>query len=443
MAQLIIAAAGAAIGGALVPGVIGLGITGASAGWTIGSLIGSAFAPGQKSQGPRLNDLSVGSSAYGTPIPYTQGSPRIAGQIVWASTKREIATTTRQGGKGGGKQKVTTYSYEVDLLILLTDNIITGVSRVWSNGKLVWNKSATADAGTLAASDSTSAWTRITAYTGSATQDADPTYQAAVGIANAPAYRGRGSVFIEALQLGGSGQIPNLTFEIDGIVSGDHPVGDGLTRLQTTFAFGNPADISTYAIGSGSETGGTLSSGKYEITQDSATFRAITWTHATLGRVAGTAHTVEFFVRATEITVNPSALTQFATADFANMSATTFLLAGYSASMNPLAALSLPSWYSQINDTIDAFTGQYHHCALVWDTAGQYSCYLRGVRIVTIAGTGDKSGTGGVGSISLGNTGASGQSTKFEFSGVRVRRAAMYTGAPFTPPTSPAAWGLP
>ncbi len=214
MAQLIIAAAGAAIGGALVPGVIGLGITGASAGWTIGSLIGSAFAPAQKSQGPRLNDLSVSSSAYGTPIPYVQGSPRIAGQIVWASTKREIATTTRQGGKGGGKQKVTTYTYEVDLLILLTDNVISGISRIWSNGKLVWNKSATADAGTIAASDATAAWTRIAIYGGGTSQLPDPTYEAAVGTANAPAYRGRGSVFIQGLQLGTAGQIPNLTFEI-------------------------------------------------------------------------------------------------------------------------------------------------------------------------------------------------------------------------------------
>lgn len=214
MAQLVIAAAGAAIGGALVPGVIGLGITGASAGWTIGSLIGSAFAPGQKSQGPRLNDLSVGSSAYGTPIPYVQGAPRIAGQIVWASTKREVATTTRQGGKGGGKQKVTTYTYEVDLLIVLTDNVIGDVARVWSSGKLIWNKSASADVATKLASDTTSAWTRFAVYDGSATQLPDPTYEAAVGTANAPAYRGRGSVFIQGLQLGSSGQIPNLTFEL-------------------------------------------------------------------------------------------------------------------------------------------------------------------------------------------------------------------------------------
>lgn len=216
MAQLVIAAAGAAIGGSLVPGVIGFGITGAQAGWIVGSMVGSAFAPAQKSQGPRLSDLSVSSSAYGTPIPYTQASPRVAGQIIWASTKREIATTTRQGGKGGQKQKVTTYTYEVDLLIMLTDNVIGGVSRIWSNGKLVYNMLASASAGTNAASYSTSLWSRLSVYTGGASQLPDPTYEAAVGTANAPAYRGRGTVFIESLQLGSGGQIPNLTFELFG-----------------------------------------------------------------------------------------------------------------------------------------------------------------------------------------------------------------------------------
>jgi hypothetical protein len=54
----------------------------------------------------------------------------------------------------------------------------------------------------------------MTVYTGAADQLPDPTYEAAVGTANAPAYRGRGSVFIEGLQLGNSGQIPNLTFEV-------------------------------------------------------------------------------------------------------------------------------------------------------------------------------------------------------------------------------------
>ena len=214
MAQLVVAAAGAAIGYATFGlGTVALGMSGAQLGWMAGSLIGSAFAPTQKSSGPQLSDLSVGTSAYGTPIPYVQGHPRISGQIVWASTKREIATTTEQG-KGGGGAEYTSYTYEVDLLILLTDNEIEAVPRVWSNGELIYTKLSTADAGSIAASSSATQWARLTVYTGASGQLPDPDYEAAVGVANAPAYRGRGAVFIKSLQLGGSGQIPNLTFEV-------------------------------------------------------------------------------------------------------------------------------------------------------------------------------------------------------------------------------------
>jgi hypothetical protein len=182
---------------------------GAKIGWGAGTMIGSAFAPTQKSQGPRLDDLKVSTSSYGTPIPYVAGHPRVAGQIVWASTKREISTT-ESAGKGGGGSEYTSYTYEVDLLLLLSDNVIPGVARVWNNGELVFDGEV-----------KDNLWSRMTAYTGAASQFPDPDYEAVVGTANAPAYRGRGSVFIKSLQLGGSGQIPNLTFEIGSAMSSD------------------------------------------------------------------------------------------------------------------------------------------------------------------------------------------------------------------------------
>jgi hypothetical protein len=203
MAQLVVAAAGAAIGGSLITGTV-LGMTGASLGWMAGSMLGSAlFSKGQHQQGPRLDDLRVAGTEYGQTIPWVAGSPRIAGQIVWASDRREIANTQKVG-KGGGGSKVTTYTYEVDLLILLTENEISGVSRIWSNGELVWNGTTTKDG----------VWSDLTIYTGASDQLPDPIYEAAVGVGNAPAYRGRGYVVIQSLQLGSSGQIPNLTFEV-------------------------------------------------------------------------------------------------------------------------------------------------------------------------------------------------------------------------------------
>lgn len=214
MAQLVIAAAGAAIGGMVAPGVVALGLTGSSIGWIAGSMLGATFAPNQKSEGPRLGDLTVGGSAYGSPIPYVLGTPRVAGQIIWASTKREIATTTHQGKGGGGGADYTSYSYEVDVLYEVSDNEIAGVRRIWSNGKLVWSAADDATTDTHAASALAGLWSRMTVYTGASDQMPDSTYEADVGAGNAPAYRGRGTVMVEGLQLGNSGQLPNLTFEL-------------------------------------------------------------------------------------------------------------------------------------------------------------------------------------------------------------------------------------
>lgn len=212
MAQLAIAAAGAAVGFAVG------GPGGAQIGWAVGSMVGAQFGPKQKSYGPRLEDLKVTGSEYGQTIPWAAGHPRIAGQVWWASQRREIGTTTSQG-KGGGGAESTSYTYEVDILYGLVNRQILGVSRIWSNGKLIWTALVDSDEDSVVNSQNEAPWDRITVYTGEASQLPDPTYDAAV--ANAPAYRGRGTVFIEGLQLGNSGVIPNLTFEvvIDGAIA--------------------------------------------------------------------------------------------------------------------------------------------------------------------------------------------------------------------------------
>lgn len=205
MAQIIVSAAGAAVGF-----MVG-GPTGAQVGWALGSML-YASTQTQRSQGPRLDDLKVASATYGQPLPWSLGASRIAGQIWWASDKREIATT-QEVGKGGGAES-TTYTYEVDLLIGLNDGQALGVSRIWSNGKLVYAALGTSSDATLDASANSELWKRYTFYPGSRTQLPDPTYEAAVGSADACAYRGRAYAFIEGLQLGSGGQLPNLMFEL-------------------------------------------------------------------------------------------------------------------------------------------------------------------------------------------------------------------------------------
>lgn len=223
---------------------------------------------------------------------------------------------------------------------------------------------------------------------------------------------------------------------------GDHTPNDGLTRLQTTFAGGSSADISSYGLGAGtlSATGATVYSGYLEIVQDSAVDHSLLWAANGLARLPSTAHTLEFFVKIIEVTNNPVPSVYFSEVDLANMAVNKTYVQGFLGGVNSQAFIS-PTWYT-FAGTTDVYTGTWHHHALVWDTAGALSVYWDGVRQCSVASTGDK-GSPYFGSVRLGSTGAAGYTTKFQFSGVRVRRAQMYTGASFTPPISPADWGPP
>jgi hypothetical protein len=221
MAQLVVSAVGAAVGF-----VIG-GPAGAQIGWVAGSMVGAyAFAENQTHEGPRLKDLKITGTDYGDTIPWVSGAPRIAGQIIWASNRRETRHEEEVGGKGGGGGATqVTYTYDCDLLVLLSENEIAGVSRVLSNNELVYANGRV----------KSGAWGDMRVYTGAEDQMPDPVYEASVGVGNAPAYRGRGYVFIQGLQLGGGGNIPNLTFEIDtgANYTGGFLVSVVATRLDT------------------------------------------------------------------------------------------------------------------------------------------------------------------------------------------------------------------
>lgn len=200
MAELAIAAAGAAFGSWALPAGF-LGMSGASIGWMASTFLTSAIVGGRHQHGPRLGDRRVQGTAYGQAFPWVFGSPRMAGQIVWASPMREIANTQKVGK--GGSQKVTTYTYEVDLLIAFTENMTEGLAREWLNGELV----------ILGTTIKAGVWSGYTFYPGDADQAPDPTYEAYVGVGKAPAFRGRPTLMVRGLQLGQSKVPGNLTSE--------------------------------------------------------------------------------------------------------------------------------------------------------------------------------------------------------------------------------------
>jgi hypothetical protein len=185
------AAVGWGIGGTF------LGVSAVSWGWFAGSLLASAVG-GQHHRGPRLNDLNVVGTDYGGCIPWAAGSPRLAPQYAWASPMREIANTQKVGKGGGNKQ--TTYTYECDVGVILTENVTEGVARDWVNSELIRNGLTTKDG----------VWEAVTVYTGEADQLPDPTYEAIYGAGNVSAFRGCTTIVIRGLQLGQGKQLPNL-----------------------------------------------------------------------------------------------------------------------------------------------------------------------------------------------------------------------------------------
>lgn len=191
MANLAISTAGAAVGY-----LVG-GQTGAQIGWMIGSYISAdGAAVGQAN----VADLRVQTASYGGNIPLVVGKQRLSGNIIWAADK---TTYDIESPSGKGGSSVVGVGYKVSMAIALCKGPILGISRVWSNGQLIVdvNQDSTAKLpGTL--------------YSGSNTQLPDPTMESALGSGNVPAYRGLAYIVLTDFDLGSSGAIPQLSFEV-------------------------------------------------------------------------------------------------------------------------------------------------------------------------------------------------------------------------------------
>jgi len=227
---------------------------------------------------------------------------------------------------------------------------------------------------------------------------------------------------------------------------GDHPPGDGLTRLQTAFAGASSADISIYAIGSGTNTGGTVHDGYYEVDINSGSLKNLAWVNSGLAKNTGQKYTFEIFFEVIEVTGNRNSAVGL-------FDAVMFLTAGMQASMNgyggavPLAnefaySDTINGGHTYVGSTdLPASSPAIHHFALSVAADATYSVYLDSSRILgPVAGT-DFAHTSG--SVSIGGVSASGESTRLKVYGVRVRRDQMYTGASFVPLSGPEVWGPP
>jgi len=184
--------AGQAVGG-IVGAVVGFftpigPLYGAQIGIMLGGLIDPPRVPGQV--GPRLEDLTIQTSTYGSFIPRVYGTVALSGNVIWIQGDKliERSTTTGGGGKGGPSQpETTTFEYFSTFAVGLCEGPIAGVRRIWIGGQL-WYDAGSDDLSTIIASNEVAG--TFTLYTGSETQLADPLIQADRGIANVPAHRG-------------------------------------------------------------------------------------------------------------------------------------------------------------------------------------------------------------------------------------------------------------
>ena len=206
MATIVLGAVGTAIGGGFGGAILGLsgatigGMIGSGVGSMVDSWIVSSMLPGQRIEGARMDSLRVTSATEGVVIPRLYGRMRIGGNIIWATDFREEVNTTRQGGGKGGGPKVTSteYSYYASFAVALCEGPITGIGRIWADGK------------PLDTSAITLRW-----YPGDEAQGADPFIAAKMGASSTPAWRGTAYVVFEELLLTDFGnRLPQLSFEV-------------------------------------------------------------------------------------------------------------------------------------------------------------------------------------------------------------------------------------
>ena len=177
-------------------------LLGGPIGGAIGALIGQSIdqellAP----RGPKLGELTVQTSSYGTQIPRIYGRMRVAGSVIWST---DMVESEQMAGAKGQSGAVT--SYAVSFAVALSSRPVAGIGRIWADGKLIRGQD-----GQFKVS------TEFRLHSGDEGQEADPLIASIEGIDTCPAYRGLALAVFENLELAEFGnRIPFLTFEMLG-----------------------------------------------------------------------------------------------------------------------------------------------------------------------------------------------------------------------------------
>jgi hypothetical protein len=157
----------------------------------------------QSTQDQRLNAIQVNQSAYGNAIPLVYGKTRVPMTLGWYGNFKATPHSAKQsGGKGGGGGGGnTTFTYSAALIGLLCEGIIHTIQTVWSDKE-----------------QTTTTALGLTIFNGVGTQPVW-SYLTTNFPAQAIPYDHTAYVAIGNFDLGGSAGLPNLTFEVVGLLS--------------------------------------------------------------------------------------------------------------------------------------------------------------------------------------------------------------------------------
>jgi Putative phage tail protein len=191
MATLVLTAIGSALGGPI----------GGSIGAIIGQRIDQEIFKPKPRKGPRLTDLSLQTSTYGSDVPRLYGRMRVAGTVIWSTDLIEKKTKKSAKGQPSSIQ----YSYSASFAVALSARRIRSIQRIWADGTLLRG----ADGQFRTA-------TTMRVHLGAADQPADPLMASALGMDRCPAHRDLAYVVFQDFALADYGnRIPSLTFEVE------------------------------------------------------------------------------------------------------------------------------------------------------------------------------------------------------------------------------------
>jgi hypothetical protein len=192
MATVVLTAVGTLLGGPI----------GGAIGAALGQRIDQAvLGSGKPREGPRLKELEVQTSSYGTQIPAIFGTMRVAGTVIWST---DLIEQRVKSGGGKGRPASVNYSYSASFAVALSSRAVKRIGRIWADGNLL--RGAAGDFKTE---------TIFRFHPGHGDEPPDPLLASAELGGQCPAYRDVAYVVFEDLQLADYGnRIPSLTFEV-------------------------------------------------------------------------------------------------------------------------------------------------------------------------------------------------------------------------------------